>query len=243
MGDRHPQTRRPHRPVVMVLENEAALLETLVSRLAREGFTPQVARTGAEALGIFDSVKPDLVLLDVPSSDSTRIDLCRDLRRRSDIPIIVVSSTSSEIDVVVALEVGADDYLVKPYRIRELVARIRAALRRHCSPDDSIRRSAYAVGDLRLDPDRHEVTLKGELVALTLKEFRILEALLTRAGHVVANEQLMASAWGPGRTVAAKTLHAHVKRLRAKMEDDPKEPSRIVTIRRLGYRYDPVAMR
>ncbi|MHB8669838.1 MAG: response regulator transcription factor [Acidimicrobiales bacterium] len=225
-----------------MLEDEAALLEALASRLAREGFIPQLARSTSEAWSAFDALTPDLVLVDLLSADSTRIDLCRDLRRRSDIPIIAVSTTSSEIDVVVALEVGADDYLVKPYRMRELVARIRAALRRRSPPDASGRQPTHSVGDVRLDPSRHEVTLRGRPVRLTVKEFNILEALLTRAGHAVSKEELISWAWTPGMTVAPKTLSSHIKRLRAKMGDDPAEPSRIVTIRRLGYRYDPVSM-
>jgi two-component system response regulator RegX3 len=168
------------------------------------------------------------------------VDVCRELRRRSTVPIIMVTAKGSEIDTVVGLEVGADDYVTKPYRLRELVARMRAVLRRR--PVDSAGRAApgeaIEVGDVRLDPERHEVEIRGEQVKLPLKEFELLELLLANAGRVLPRETLIDRVWGTDYVGDTKTLDVHVKRLRAKVERDPAAPTRIVTIRGLGYKYD-----
>ncbi|HEX6424017.1 MAG TPA: response regulator transcription factor [Acidimicrobiales bacterium] len=224
---------------VLLVEDEDSFVEALTVGLKREGFRVRVAQDGAEALELFDVVKPDLVLLDVMLPKVSGVDVCRELRRRSTVPIIMVTAKGSEIDTVVGLEVGADDYVTKPYRLRELVARIRAVLRRR--PADSARAASgevLEVGDVRLDPERHEVEIRGEQVNLPLKEFELLEILLANAGRVLPRDTLIDRVWGTDYVGDTKTLDVHVKRLRAKVEPDPAVPTRIVTIRGLGYKYD-----
>jgi two-component system response regulator RegX3 len=202
-----------------------------------------VARDGAEALDIFDAVNPDLVLLDVMLPKVSGIDVCRELRSRSNVPIIMVTAKGAEIDTVVGLEVGADDYVTKPYRMRELVARMRAVLRRR--PLDDAEPQAemnlaetLRVGDVVLDSERHEVTVRGEIVQLPLKEFELLALLLLNAGRVLTRDTLIDRVWGSDYVGDTKTLDVHIKRLRSKVESDPANPVRIVTIRGLGYKFD-----
>src|SRR5262249_22109534 len=223
---------------VLVVEDEDSFVEALTIGLRREGFRVQVARDGSAALDMFEAVAPDLVLLDVMLPGVSGIDVCRQLRKRSQVPIIMVTAKGSEIDTVVGLEVGADDYVTKPYRLRELVARMRAVLRR--SPLDRATASSGAleVGDVMLDPERHEVTIRGDHVQLPLKEFELLEILLDNAGRVLTRETLIDRVWGTDYVGDTKTLDVHIKRLRSKVEDDPTNPVRIVTIRGLGYKYD-----
>jgi len=225
---------------ILVVEDEEAFVDALTVGLQREGFRVQVARDGAEALDLFDAVAPDLVLLDVMLPKVSGIDVCREIRRRSKVPIIMVTAKGSEIDTVVGLEVGADDYVTKPYRLRELVARMRAVLRR--SPGDIIEAVtpgvALEVGDVALDPDRHEVVIRGKEISLPLKEFELLALLLDNAGRVLSRDVLIDRIWGLDYVGDTKTLDVHVKRLRAKVEDDPSNPTRIVTIRGLGYKYE-----
>jgi two-component system response regulator RegX3 len=226
---------------VLVVEDEDSFVEALTVGLKREGFRVQVARDGAEALDIFDAVKPDLVLLDVMLPKVSGIDVCRELRRRSQVPIIMVTAKGGEIDTVVGLEVGADDYVTKPYRLRELVARMRAVLRRRAAETTTtamVNGEALAVGDVALDPERHEVVIRGAAVQLPLKEFELLEILLANAGRVLPRETLIDRVWGTDYVGDTKTLDVHVKRLRAKVELDPSAPTRIVTIRGLGYKYE-----
>jgi two-component system response regulator RegX3 len=227
---------------VLVVEDEESFIEALTVGLSREGFRVQVARDGAQALDLFDVVQPDLVLLDVMLPLVSGIDVCRELRRRSKVPIIMVTAKGSEIDTVVGLEVGADDYVAKPYRIRELVARMRAVLRRApvpVAPGLAGQGSdVLEVGDVRLDPGRHEVVVRGEEVALPLKEFELLAMLLENAGRVLPREVLIDRIWGHDYVGDTKTLDVHVKRLRAKVEEDPSNPVRIVTIRGLGYKFE-----
>ena len=226
---------------VLVVEDEEAFVEALTVGLKREGFRVQVARDGAEALDMFDAVKPDLVLLDVMLPKVSGIDVCRELRRRSQVPIIMVTAKGGEIDTVVGLEVGADDYVTKPYRLRELVARMRAVLRRRAAEGSTSTLSdgeALSVGDVALDPERHEVVIRGAAVQLPLKEFELLEILLANAGRVLPRETLIDRVWGTDYVGDTKTLDVHVKRLRAKVEPDPSAPTRIVTIRGLGYKYE-----
>ena len=226
---------------VLVVEDEEAFVEALTVGLKREGFRVQVARDGAEALDVFDAVKPDLVLLDVMLPKVSGIDVCRELRRRSQVPIIMVTAKGGEIDTVVGLEVGADDYVTKPYRLRELVARMRAVLRRRAAEGSTTTLSdgeALSVGDVALDPERHEVVIRGAAVQLPLKEFELLEILLANAGRVLPRETLIDRVWGTDYVGDTKTLDVHVKRLRAKVEPDPSAPTRIVTIRGLGYKYE-----
>jgi two-component system response regulator RegX3 len=215
-------------------------VDALTVGLTREGFRVKVARDGAEALDIFDAVRPDLVLLDVMLPKVSGIDVCRELRRRSSVPIIMVTAKGGEIDTVVGLEVGADDYVTKPYRLRELVARMRAVLRRRAADSGGVELSGdvLEVGDVALDPERHEVVIRGLAVSLPLKEFELLELLLANAGRVLPRDTLIDRVWGSDYVGDTKTLDVHVKRLRAKVEPDPSTPTRIVTIRGLGYKYD-----
>lgn len=227
-------------PVVLLVEDEESYVEALQVGLKREGFRVEVARDGFEALDRFDLVRPDIVLLDVMLPRISGIDVCRQLRKRSQVPIIMVTAKSAEIDTVVGLEVGADDYVTKPYRIRELVARMRAVLRRNAregaGPD--VGPGAIVVGDVSIDPDEHLVTVRGEPMRLPLKEFELLHILLANAGRVLPRETLIDRVWGTDYVGDTKTLDVHVKRLRSKLEADPASPERIVTIRGLGYKYE-----
>jgi two-component system response regulator RegX3 len=224
---------------VLVVEDEDSFVEALTVGLSREGFRVRVARDGSEALEMFDIVRPDLVLLDVMLPKVSGIDVCRELRRRSQVPIIMVTAKSAEIDTVVGLEVGADDYVTKPYRLRELVARIRAVLRRTPTEVAAVPSGdAMLVGDVMLDPERHEVSIRGTSVRLPLKEFELLALLLENAGRVLTRDTLIDRVWGSDYVGDTKTLDVHIKRLRAKVEPEPSTPTRIVTIRGYGYKYE-----
>ena len=228
---------------MLVVEDEESFVEALEIGLAREGFVVAVARDGAQALDMFDAVDPDLVLLDVMLPEVSGIDVCRELRARSAVPIIMVTAKGAEIDTVVGLEVGADDYVTKPYRMRELVARMRAALRRQGMDRPGSDEPVHAVdvvtvGEVTVDHDRHEVTVQGQTVNLPLKEFELLSLLLSNAGRVLTRDVLIDRVWGSDYVGDTKTLDVHIKRLRSKIEDDPRQPRRIVTIRGLGYKYD-----
>jgi two-component system response regulator RegX3 len=227
-------------PTILVVEDEDSFVDALTVGLAREGFRVQVARDGAQALDLFDVVRPDLVLLDVMLPKVSGIDVCRELRSRSKVPIIMVTAKGAEIDTVVGLEVGADDYVTKPYRLRELVARMRAVLRRSPGMGDALPEpsaEALVVGDVQLDPGRHEVVIRGEAVNLPLKEFELLALLLEHAGRVLTRDTLIDRIWGHDYVGDTKTLDVHIKRLRAKVEPDPTNPTHITTIRGLGYKY------
>ncbi len=225
-------------PLVLVVEDEPSFVDALSIGLGREGFRIEVAADGAEALQRFDSVRPDLVLLDVMLPKVSGIDVCRQLRKRSQVPIIMVTAKGAEIDTVVGLEVGADDYVTKPYRMRELVARMRAVMRRTPAPagNDEIE-GLITVADVSLDPEEHRVTIAGEEVSLPLKEFELLHVLLANGGRVLPRETLIDRVWGTDYVGDTKTLDVHIKRLRSKLEPDPANPSRIITIRGLGYKY------
>jgi two-component system, OmpR family, response regulator RegX3 len=240
----------PSTPTILVVEDEESFIEALQIGLAREGFQVEVARDGAEALERFNVVRPDLVLLDIMIPKISGLDVCRQLRARSTVPIVMVTAKSAEIDTVVGLEVGADDYVTKPYRLRELVARMRAVMRRSAAGDvievSEAQRppeaSAFVtrIGDVELDAERHEVRVRTEVVSMPLKEFQLLQLLLANAGRVLPRELLIDRVWGHDYVGDTKTLDVHIKRLRAKIEDDPGHPSRIVTIRGLGYKYERV---
>lgn len=229
---------------VLLVEDEESFIEALSVRLQREGFDLSVARDGAEALEVFDRDGADLVLLDLMLPKLSGIDVCRELRTRSSVPIIMLTAKSSEVDTVVGLEVGADDYVTKPFRLRELVARMRAVLRGRSmqgpSAEERINGSGdvVEVGDVRLDHASHEVTVRGEAVRLPLKEFELLAMLLENAGRVLTRDQLIHQVWGYDYVGDTKTLDVHVKRLRTKIEADPSAPEQIVTIRGLGYKYE-----
>jgi two-component system response regulator RegX3 len=226
-------------PTVLIVEDEESFIEALQIGLRREGFRVEVARDGAEALEQFDLVRPDLVLLDVMLPKVSGIDVCRQLRKRTQTPIIMVTAKGAEIDTVVGLEVGADDYVTKPYRLRELVARMRAVLRR-VSVDSAgeLDQDAIVVGDVVLDPEQHQVVVRGESLALPLKEFELLHLLLANVGRVLTRDTLIDRVWGSDYVGDTKTLDVHIKRLRSKIESDPSNPTRIVTIRGLGYKYE-----
>ena len=230
-------------PTVFIVEDEESFIEALEIGLKREGFKVHVARDGAEALSMFDGVKPDIVLLDVMLPKLSGTDVCRELRKKSQVPIIMVSAKGSEIDTVVGLEVGADDYIVKPYRLRELVARIRAALRRSSLTPTEIDEVGYGtvrIGDISIDPEQHVVTVRGTVTKLPLKEFELLYVLIANAGRVMTRETLIDRVWGTDYYGDTKTLDVHIKRLRSKIEADPANPSQVVTIRGLGYKYEKV---
>lgn len=224
---------------MLVVEDEDSFVDALVVGLKREGFLVHAARDGVSALEAFDLVRPDLVLLDVMLPRMSGLDVCREIRSKSRVPIIMVTAKGSEIDTVVGLEVGADDYVTKPFRLRELVARMRAALRR-VPMEEPVPETAFAVGELKLDAAKHEVTLRGEPLSLPLKEFELLELLMSNVGRVLTREIIIDRVWGPYYVGDTKTLDVHIKRLRTKVEDDPAKPARITTIRGLGYKLEAV---
>jgi two-component system, OmpR family, response regulator RegX3 len=226
---------------VLVVEDESSYVEALMVGLAREGFRVVVATDGAEALARFDSVQPDVVLLDVMLPKVSGLDVCRQLRKKSQVPIIMVTAKGAEIDTVVGLEVGADDYVTKPYRMRELVARMHAVMRRRGIATIStteMSAGALTVGAVSLDADEHRVIIDDTEVSLPLKEFELLHLLLANAGRVMSRDLLIDRVWGADYVGDTKTLDVHVKRLRSKVEPDPANPTRITTIRGLGYKYE-----
>jgi two-component system, OmpR family, response regulator RegX3 len=227
-------------PLILVVDDEESYRDALSVALEREGFRVALAADGQEALDQFEETRPGLVLLDVMLPRISGVDVCREIRTRSRVPIIMVTARSAEIDAVVGLEVGADDYVSKPFRLRELIARVRATLRRSSEEEalDTVTQDVLEVGDVRLDAARHEVFVRGEPVPLPLKEFELLELLLANAGRVLTRDVLIDRIWGPNYFGDTKTLDVHVKRLRAKVEDDPSHPTRVVTIRGVGYRYE-----
>ena len=230
-------------PLILVVDDEQSYRDALAVALQREGFLVETAADGNEAIARFEATRPALVLLDVMLPKISGIDVCRELRARSRVPIIMVTARNSEIDAVVGLEVGADDYVTKPFRLRELIARVRAALRRVPLSDDEEpdRPEVLDVGDVRLDAARHEVFVRGSSVALPLKEFELLELLMANAGRVLTRDVLIDRIWGPNYFGDTKTLDVHIKRLRSKIEADPANPKRIVTVRGVGYRYERAA--
>ena len=234
--ERQPATR------VLVVEDEEAFVDALTVGLSREGFEVEIARDGGEALRRFDELRPDLVLLDVMLPTVSGIDVCRELRQHSQVPIIMVTAKAAEIDTVVGLEVGADDYVAKPYRMRELVARMRAVLRRQAGRSEVVEEqlagNLLIEGAVELDIARHEVRVHGQQVDLPLKEFEVLALLMENAGRVLQRSTLIDQVWGHDYVGDTKTLDVHIKRLRAKVEDDPSSPSRITTIRGLGYKFN-----
>ena len=223
---------------VLVVEDEDSFSDPLSYMLRNEGFEVAVAPTGPEALEEFDRHGADLVLLDLMLPGLPGTEVCRQLRNRSAVPVIMLTAKDSEIDKVVGLELGADDYVTKPFSSRELVARIRAVLRRHGQaeePEDA----ALEAGPVRMDVERHTVSVSGRAVQLPLKEFELLEMLLRNAGRVLTRMQLIDRVWGADYVGDTKTLDVHVKRLRAKIEPDPAVPRYLVTVRGLGYKFEP----
>ncbi|NUT38808.1 MAG: response regulator transcription factor [Thermoactinospora sp.] len=224
---------------VLVVEDEESFSDALSYMLRKEGFEVSVAGTGPEALDIFDRSGADLVLLDLMLPGLPGTEVCRSLRQRSKVPVIMLTAKDSEIDKVVGLELGADDYVTKPFSSRELVARIRAVLRRQGDVADEPDNAVLAAGPVRMDVDRHIVSVRGSQVQLPLKEFELLEVLLRNAGRVLTRGQLIDRVWGADYVGDTKTLDVHVKRLRAKVEADPSNPRCILTVRGLGYKFEP----
>jgi two-component system response regulator RegX3 len=242
---------------VLLAEDDESFIDALVIGLTREGFDVTVARDGNEALRLFASVNPDLVLLDLMLPRLSGIDVCRSIRARSSVPIIMVTAKGTEIDTVVGLEVGADDYVTKPYRLRELVARMRAVLRRTPNVDKVVEADpggggsdpreanvdpavspVLEAGGIQIDPDRHLVFIRGQDVHLRRKEFELLSLLMENAGRLLTRDVLIDRIWGSDYFGDTKTLDVHIKRLRSHVEEDPSSPKLITTIRGVGYRFD-----
>ena len=222
---------------ILVVEDEESFSDALSYMLRREGYEVVIAPTGPDALSAFDRSGADLVLLDLMLPGLSGAEVCRELRSRSHVPIIMVTARDAEVDKVVGLELGADDYVTKPFSSRELVARIRAVLRRGAEPEDLIT-STVEAGPVRMDVERHVVSVDGQPVSMPLKEFDLLELLLRNAGRVLTRGQLIDRVWGADYVGDTKTLDVHVKRLRAKIEPDPASPKYLVTVRGLGYKFE-----
>ncbi|MGB3956001.1 MAG: response regulator transcription factor [Brooklawnia sp.] len=221
---------------ILIIEDEQSYRDATAFMLQREGFDVSQAEDGASGLAEFERNGADLVLLDLMMPGMPGTEVCRPLRIRSNLPVIIVPARDSEIDKVVGLEIGADDYVTKPFSHRELVARIRAVLRR--GQDAELLPEVIEAGDVRMDVERHEVWVRGEAVKLALKEFELLEVLLRNAGRVMTRGQLIDRIWGADYVGDTKTLDVHVKRLRSKIEADPAHPVQLVTVRGLGYKYE-----
>jgi two-component system response regulator RegX3 len=223
---------------VLVVEDEESYSDPLAYMLRKEGFDVALAATGPAALEEFARNGADIVLLDLMLPGLPGTEVCRQIRQTSSVPVIMVSAKDTEVDKVVGLELGADDYVTKPYSPRELVARIRAVLRRGTEPD--LAPATVEAGGVRMDVERHIVTVAGREVRLPLKEFELLEMFLRNAGRVLTRGQLIDRVWGADYVGDTKTLDVHVKRLRAKIEEDPANPQHLVTVRGLGYKYEAV---
>ncbi|QNN53886.1 response regulator transcription factor [Nocardioides mesophilus] len=221
---------------VLVVEDEESYSDALSYMLRKEGFEVSLASTGPDAITEFEQSGADIVLLDLMLPGMPGTEVCRRIRQTSNVPVIMVSAKDSEVDKVVGLELGADDYVTKPYAPRELVARIRAVLRR--GQDVDLTPATLEVGPVRMDVERHQVTVKGEDTKLPLKEFELLEMFLRNPGRVLTRGQLIDRVWGSDYVGDTKTLDVHVKRLRAKIEQDPGSPTMLVTVRGLGYKLD-----
>lgn len=222
---------------ILIVEDEPSLSEPLSFLLRREGYDTEIAADGREALAAFDRDAADLVLLDLMLPGLSGTEVCRELRTRSAVPIIMLTAKDSEVDIVVGLELGADDYMTKPYSTRELLARIRAVLRRLVDVE-GVDDAVLEVGPVRMDVDRHAVSVGGGEVAMPLKEFELLELLLRNAGRVLTRGQLIDRVWGADYFGDTKTLDVHIKRIRSKIEKDPSEPTMLLTVRGLGYRFE-----
>jgi two-component system response regulator RegX3 len=223
---------------VLVVEDEPALAESISYNLAREGFSVVTAGDGETGLATFRRDRPSIVILDLMLPKLSGLDVCRAIRADSDVPIVILTAKDSEADKVTGLELGADDYVTKPFSMRELVSRVRAHLRRaggRRQPPEALDR-LYG-GSVELDPEGHEAFVRGDVILLTPKEFELLENFLTRKGRLLTREFLIDEIWGPGYVGDTKTLDVHVKRLRQKVEDDPHRPRHILTVRGLGYKF------
>jgi two-component system, OmpR family, response regulator RegX3 len=225
------------RRTILLVEDEESITTPLVEALRREGFDTAVAGTAGESLALADRLKPDLVLLDVMLPDGSGFDVCRELRARSRVPIIMLTARGEEADRVAGLELGADDYVVKPFSARELVARVRAVLRRAAEAGERRVEGATKIGDVRIDPGRRSVSFRGEELELSRKEFDLLRLLIENAGSVMTRERLIDEVWDTNWFGSTKTLDVHVSGLRKKLEDDPGSPRYIHTVRGVGFRF------
>ena len=222
---------------ILIVEDELSLSEPLSFLLRREGYETEIAADGREALAAFDRAGADLVLLDLMLPGLSGTEVCREIRSRSSVPIIMLTAKDSEVDIVVGLELGADDYVTKPYSSRELLARIRAVLRRRVDVEADAD-AVLETGPVRMDVERHSVSVAGSEVPMPLKEFELLELLMRNAGRVLTRGQLIDRVWGADYFGDTKTLDVHIKRIRSKIEDDPSQPQMLVTVRGLGYRFE-----
>lgn len=222
---------------ILIVEDEPSLSEPLAFLLEREGYEPTIAADGLTAVAEFDRNGSDLVLLDLMLPGLPGTEVCREIRSRSSVPIIMLTAKDSEIDIVVGLELGADDYVTKPYSTRELLARIRAILRRR-TEDEGDREAVLEAGTVRMDVERHTVTVGGKETSMPLKEFELLEVLLRNAGRVLTRGQLIDRVWGSDYYGDTKTLDVHIKRIRSRIEAEPSEPTMLLTVRGLGYRFE-----
>jgi two-component system response regulator RegX3 len=222
---------------ILLVEDEASLSEPLAFLLQKEGYSVTIAEDGRRAVDLFEQGKFNLVLLDLMLPELSGVEVCRAIRGTSQVPIIMLTAKDSEVDIVVGLELGADDYVTKPYSSRELLARIKAVLRRQApseAGDDSLLKS----GHLMLDSDRHTLTVNGTMTAIPLKEFELLEYLMRNAGRVLTRGQIIDRIWGSDYFGDTKTLDVHIKRIRSRIEVDPANPELILTVRGLGYRFE-----
>ena len=223
---------------ILIVEDEPSLSEPLAFLLGREGYETSIAADGNSALAEFDRNSADLVLLDLMLPGIAGTEVCREIRTRSQVPIIMLTAKDSEVDVVVGLELGADDYVTKPYSTRELLARIRAVMRRRVEEDEEDT-AILESGDVRMDVDRHTVSVRGLDTAMPLKEYELLEVLLRNSGRVLTRGQLIDRVWGSDYFGDTKTLDVHIKRIRSKIEKEPSDPQMLLTVRGLGYRFEP----
>jgi two-component system response regulator RegX3 len=230
-------TSRDNRPLVLVVDDEESYRQALASGLNREGFAVECAGDGHEALRLFHRVHPDLVLLDVMLPDLSGIELCQQMRALKPVPIIMVTARDSEVDVVLGLELGASDYVPKPFRLRELVARMRAVLRRGVAVAEH-HEEVLHVGPVRLDAGRREVTVHESPVELSRKEFDLLSLLMSHSGQVVTRDGCIDRLWWDQELTDTRTLDTHIKRLRRKIEPDPANPRHLVTVRGVGFRFE-----
>jgi two-component system response regulator RegX3 len=224
---------------ILVVEDEESFSDALGYMLRREGFEVAMAATGPDGIEEFDRAGADLVLLDLMLPGKSGLEVCRELRQRSEVPVIMLTAKDAEVDKVVGLEIGADDYVTKPFSARELVARIRAVLRRRGAEPEDLVSGVLESGPVRMDVDRHVVSVNSDTVSMPLKEFELLEFLLRNAGRVLTRGQLIDRIWGSDYVGDTKTLDVHVKRLRAKIEPSPSSPRHLLTVRGLGYKFEP----
>lgn len=221
---------------ILLVEDEAAYRDTLTFKLNRDGYDVVAVGNGQEAVDRFERARPDLVLLDLMLPGLSGTEVCRQIRQKSSVPVIMLTAKDSEIDKVVGLEIGADDYVTKPYSYRELVARIKAVLRRGAAEEEDSRESTLRVGRVAMNTDRHEVAIDGEKAAMPLREFELLELFMRNPDRVLTRAQIIDRIWGPDYIGDTKTLDVHVKRLRAKIEVEPSKPTMLQTVRGLGYK-------